>query len=65
MVKKKPIFFILTGISKFEGSYSLVGGINAPKKIKCLGTDGAWRSQLVKVIFLLHIHVSRYLLASD
>merc|ERR1711908_90213 len=36
------------GISKFEGSYSLVGGINAPKKIKCMGTDGVWRSQLVK-----------------
>ena len=25
-----------------------MGGINAPKKISCLGTDGRWRPQLVK-----------------
>lgn len=28
--------------------YHPVGGINAPKKIKCRGTDGKERSQLVK-----------------
>lgn len=28
--------------------YQMVGGINAPKKIKCLGSDGKWRPQLVK-----------------
>ena len=36
------------GISQFSASYSNVGGINAPKKISCLGTDGRWRPQLVK-----------------
>jgi phosphatidylinositol kinase/protein kinase (PI-3 family) len=36
------------GIVEFAPEYMLVGGINAPKKIKCLGTDGKWRPQLVK-----------------
>ena len=36
------------GISRFSSEYSNVGGINAPKKINCLGTDGKWRPQLVK-----------------
>lgn len=26
----------------------MVGGINAPKKIKCIGTDGKTRPQLLK-----------------
>lgn len=35
--------------------YQMVGGINAPKKIKCLGSDGKWRPQLVKGIFTNNI----------
>ena len=36
------------GIAEFKNEYMLVGGINAPKQIKCRGTDGKWRTQLVK-----------------
>ena len=36
------------GISQFSASYSMVGGINAPKKIGCIGTDGKVRPQLLK-----------------
>ena len=36
------------GIVQFSATYSNVGGINAPKKILCQGTDGRWRPQLVK-----------------
>ena len=38
----------ICGISTFGTEYSNVGGITAPKKINCLGTDGKWRPQLVK-----------------
>ncbi|GLG95164.1 Serine/threonine-protein kinase ATM [Gryllus bimaculatus] len=38
----------IIGIVKYEPSYSLVGGINAPKKLTCLGTDGVRRLQLIK-----------------
>ena len=38
----------ICGISFFSTEYSNVGGITAPKKISCLGTDGKWRPQLVK-----------------
>ena len=38
----------ICGISAFSAEYSNVGGITAPKKISCLGTDGKWRPQLVK-----------------
>ncbi len=36
------------GIHSYEESFSLVGGVNAPKRIKCRGTDGKWYTQLVK-----------------
>ena len=36
------------GITRFEANYSMVGGINAPKKMSCLGTDGKVRPQLLK-----------------
>ena len=36
------------GIQKFEPSFKFVGGINAPKKTECLGTDGIRRAQIVK-----------------
>ena len=29
----------------------MVGGINAPKKISCIGTDGKVKPQLLKVLF--------------
>ncbi len=32
----------------FEGSFTLVGGINLPKIIACRGSDGVVRRQLVK-----------------
>jgi ataxia telangiectasia mutated family protein len=38
----------LVGLVKYEGFYEMVGGINAPKKINCYGTDGKRRIQLVK-----------------
>ena len=36
------------GIYKFQGDFTMVGGINAPKKIYCVGTDGKPRPQLIK-----------------
>jgi hypothetical protein len=37
------------GIYKYVDKFSLVGGVNAPKKVGCIGTDGIERPQLVKV----------------
>ena len=37
-----------TGIERFSSTYSMVGGVNAPKKLTCTGTDGKVRLQLVK-----------------
>ena len=31
------------GIARFQSEYAMVGGINAPKKIICVGTDGKSR----------------------
>ena len=36
------------GIARYENYYTMVGGVNAPKKIGCIGTDGVCRPQLVK-----------------
>lgn len=41
-------FSIWTGIVSFFDKYNPLDGINAPKRIKCRGTDGVWRPQLVK-----------------
>ena len=38
----------ITGIAKYGTSFTMVGGVNAPKKVSCLGTDGVARAQLVK-----------------
>ncbi|KAJ3326194.1 hypothetical protein HDV06_000070 [Boothiomyces sp. JEL0866] len=35
-------------IEKFESTYNLPGGINAPKVLKCIGSDGKVYRQLVK-----------------
>ncbi|XP_039291235.1 serine-protein kinase ATM isoform X2 [Nilaparvata lugens] len=39
----------IVGIYKFKDSYEFVGGVNAPKKLECTGTDGIERKQLVKL----------------
>lgn len=39
---------ISLGIQSFSADYMPLDGINAPKRIKCRGTDGIWRTQLVK-----------------
>ncbi|KAF3429996.1 hypothetical protein E2986_08147 [Frieseomelitta varia] len=36
------------GIAKYTESYETVGGINTPKKLTCIGTDGIHRYQLIK-----------------
>lgn len=36
------------GIAHFATEYHMVGGINAPKKMSCVGTDGKSRPQLLK-----------------
>lgn len=36
------------GVCSFDKTFHNVGGINAPKRIQCLGTDGRYRPQLVK-----------------
>jgi ataxia telangiectasia mutated family protein len=35
-------------IHKFQNKFTLVGGINAPKRVECLGSDGKTYLQLVK-----------------
>ncbi|KAL0100932.1 hypothetical protein PUN28_019367 [Cardiocondyla obscurior] len=38
----------IIGVKSYQDSFEFVGGITAPKKIICLGTDGIQRRQLVK-----------------
>ncbi|CAG9854398.1 unnamed protein product [Phyllotreta striolata] len=38
----------IIGISHFKPSYRIVGGVNQPKKIICVGTNGLFYSQLIK-----------------
>ncbi|XP_078038484.1 serine/threonine-protein kinase tefu [Augochlora pura] len=38
----------IIGISTYKETYETVGGLNTPKKIICIGTDGISRYQLVK-----------------
>lgn len=47
-VSKSGDYKGIVGISRFGNSYQNVGGINAPKRISCRGTDGINRSQLIK-----------------
>jgi hypothetical protein len=37
-------------ISKFSDTFSLAGGLNLPKIIECIGSDGRHYKQLVKGI---------------
>lgn len=43
------------GIREYKSNFVTVGGVNAPKKIECVGTDGISRRQLVKVSILNHV----------
>jgi len=47
-VRKDMDYSNIVGIKKFKSHYGYVGGIQAPKKCYCLGTDGKFRTQLVK-----------------
>lgn len=38
----------VVGIQSFEPEFCLVGGLNAPKKMSCRGTDGILRPMLLK-----------------
>lgn len=49
LVKCTINVFLCKGICKWKSSYGICGGINAPKIIECIGTDGIVRKQLVKV----------------
>lgn len=47
-IKKNCDYTNIVGIHEFGSSFSLVGGVNEPKRITCVGTDGKERTQLVK-----------------
>ncbi|GLV35047.1 telomere fusion [Carabus blaptoides fortunei] len=47
-VKKNCNYDNIIGIREFSNSFTAMQGVNAPKKITCLGTDGVTRNQLVK-----------------
>lgn len=47
-VRKNCVYNGIVGVQQFSVNFSLVGGINAPKRIVCCGTDGIQRTQLVK-----------------
>ncbi|XP_017880998.1 serine-protein kinase ATM [Ceratina calcarata] len=38
----------VVGVAKYAETYETVGGINTPKKLVCIGTDGISRYQLIK-----------------
>ena len=39
-------------IQQFEPFFQLAGGVNLPKVITCIGSDGIRRKQLIKVIYI-------------
>ena len=47
-IKVNKNYSNICGISNFLNKFSMVGGVNAPKKIICFGFDGKERPQLVK-----------------
>lgn len=47
-VNKNGNYCNIIGVEKFDDIYTLVGGLNQPKKVKCLCSDGIYRDQLVK-----------------
>jgi hypothetical protein len=42
----------IISISKFDPKYHLCGGINLPKILLCVGSDGIKRRQLIKVMLV-------------
>lgn len=46
----------IISIFKYVDTYENVGGVNAPKKIICIGSDGIQREQLLKVVLDYKIH---------
>ncbi|CAK9801500.1 Serine-protein kinase ATM [Anthophora quadrimaculata] len=47
-LKPSKCYDDIIGITKYVETYETVGGINTPKKLTCIGTDGICRHQLVK-----------------
>ncbi|CAK9823884.1 Serine-protein kinase ATM [Anthophora retusa] len=47
-LKPSKCYNDIIGITKYVETYETVGGINTPKKLTCIGTDGICRHQLVK-----------------
>ncbi|KAK4874732.1 hypothetical protein RN001_014092 [Aquatica leii] len=47
-VQKNCNYTNIVGIRCFNRTFSFVGGLNRPKRICCIGTDGIQRDQLVK-----------------
>jgi len=39
----------VTFLESFNGCFQLVGGVNLPKIVTCIGSDGKRRKQLIKV----------------
>lgn len=48
-VKPYKNYSNIIGITKYIETYETVGGVNTPKKLTCIGTDGIQRYQLIKV----------------
>lgn len=48
-VRKTGNYDRIIGVQHYELIFEGVGGMNAPKKIVCVGTDGIPRTQLIKV----------------
>lgn len=47
-VNKNADYSNIIGIVSFEEIFTVIGGINTPKRVKCLCTDGMKRNELVK-----------------
>ena len=43
----------ITYVREFAPTFKLAGGINLPKIISCIGSDGVSRRQLVKVCIMI------------
>ena len=39
----------ITYIAGFDSSFRVEGGVNAPKVVSCIGSDGVRKRQLIKV----------------
>lgn len=54
-VRPDKVYNRIVTVQRYDNSFELVGGINAPKKITSHGSDGKRRNQLVKVTRVLII----------